>query len=158
MSGSGSPVVWVPDGVGLRLAVVATRWHAEITDALVDGALRAAKDALVASPTLVRVPGAVELPIVVAALAAGHDAVVALGVVIRGGTPHFDYVCQSVTEGLTRVALDTGVPIGFGILTCDTVEQARDRAGLPSSTEDKGREATFAALETANVLRELRPG
>ncbi|WP_131747573.1 6,7-dimethyl-8-ribityllumazine synthase [Frankia sp. Cppng1_Ct_nod] len=158
MSGSGSPVVWVPDGVGLRLAVVATRWHAEITDALVDGALRAAKDALVASPTLVRVPGAVELPIVVAALAAGHDAVVALGVVIRGGTPHFDYVCQSVTEGLTRVALDTGVPIGFGILTCDTVEQARDRAGLPSSTEDKGREATFAALETANVLGELRPG
>ncbi|SBW26419.1 hypothetical protein FDG2_4906 [Candidatus Protofrankia californiensis] len=76
--------------------------------------------------------------------------------VIRGGTPHFDYVCQSVTEGLTRVALDSGVPVGFGVLTCDTVEQARDRAGLPSSTEDKGREATFAVLETANVLRELR--
>ncbi len=101
-------------------------------------------------------PGAVELPVVAAALAADHDAVVALGVVIRGGTPHFDYVCQSVTAGLTRVALDTGVPVGFGVLTCDTVEQARDRAGLPSSGEDKGREAAFAALTTATVLRELR--
>ncbi|WP_131768020.1 6,7-dimethyl-8-ribityllumazine synthase [Candidatus Protofrankia californiensis] len=158
MSGYGSPAPLVPDGAGLRLAVVATRWHGEITDALVDGALRAAKDAAVTSPLLVRVPGAVELPVVAAALAADHDAVVALGVVIRGGTPHFDYVCQSVTEGLTRVALDTGVPVGFGVLTCDTLEQARDRAGLPSSTEDKGREATFAVLETANVLRELRHG
>ncbi len=118
--------------------------------------MRAAKDAGVASPAVVRVPGAVELPVVAAALAADHDAVVALGVVIRGGTPHFDYVCQSVTAGLTRVALDTGVPVGFGVLTCDTVEQARDRAGLPSSGEDKGREAAFAALMTANVLRELR--
>ncbi len=103
-------------------------------------------------------PGAVELPIVAAALAARHDAVVALGVVIRGGTPHFDYVCQSVTQGLTEVALDTGIPVGFGVLTCDTVEQALDRAGLPSSAEDKGREATFAALETATVLRDLRHG
>ncbi len=158
MSGCGLPAPLVPDGAGLRLAVVATRWHGEITDALVDGALRAAKDAGVTSPVLVRVPGAVELPVVAAALAADHDAVVTLGVVIRGGTPHFDYVCQSVTEGLTRVALDTGVPVGFGVLTCDTVEQALDRAGLPSSTEDKGREATFAALETANILRELRHG
>ncbi|WP_131787114.1 6,7-dimethyl-8-ribityllumazine synthase [Protofrankia symbiont of Coriaria ruscifolia] len=156
MSGYGLPAPLVPDGAGLRLAVVATRWHGEITDALVDGALRAAKDAGVTSPVLVRVPGAVELPVVAAALAVNHDAVVALGVVIRGGTPHFDYVCQSVTEGLTRVALDSGVPVGFGVLTCDTVEQARDRAGLPSSTEDKGREATFAVLETANVLWELR--
>ncbi|WP_250287365.1 MULTISPECIES: 6,7-dimethyl-8-ribityllumazine synthase [unclassified Frankia] len=158
MSGQGAPAPVIPDGTGLRLAVVATRWHAEITDALVDGALRAAKDAGAASPLLVRVPGAVELPVVTAALAAGHDAVVALGVVIRGGTPHFDYVCQSVTQGLTRVALDTGVPVGFGVLTCDTAEQALDRAGLPSSAEDKGREATFAALETATVLRDLRHG
>ncbi len=156
MSGTGSPAGSVPHGAGLRLAVVAARWHSEIADALLDGALRAAKDAGVASPTVVRVPGAVELPVVAAALAADHDAVVALGVVIRGGTPHFDYVCQSVTAGLTRVALDTGVPVGFGVLTCDTVEQARDRAGLPSSGEDKGREAAFAALTTATVLRELR--
>ncbi|AEH10601.1 MULTISPECIES: 6,7-dimethyl-8-ribityllumazine synthase [Protofrankia] len=158
MSGQGAPAPSIPDGAGLRLAIVATRWHAEITDALVDGALRAAKDAGVASPLLARVPGAVELPIVAAALAARHDAVVALGVVIRGGTPHFDYVCQSVTQGLTEVALDTGIPVGFGVLTCDTVEQALDRAGLPSSAEDKGREATFAALETATVLRDLRHG
>lgn len=156
MSGTGSPSAPIPDGAGLRLAVVAARWHGEITDALLDGALRAAKDAGVATPVVVRVPGAVELPVVAAALAASHDAVVALGVVIRGGTPHFDYVCQSVTAGLTRVALDTGVPIGFGVLTCDTVEQAQDRSGLPPATEDKGREAAFAALETAKVLRGLR--
>jgi 6,7-dimethyl-8-ribityllumazine synthase len=138
------------------LAVVATRWHAEITDALLAGALRAAKDAgLAGAPTVVRVSGAVELPLVAAALAERHDAVVALGVVIRGGTPHFDYVCQFVTAGLARVTLDAKVPIGFGVLTCDTVEQARDRAGLPESSEDKGREATLAALDTAAVLREL---
>ena len=95
---------------------------------------------------VVRVPGAVELPVVAAALAAGHDAVVALAVVVRGGTPHFDYVCQSVTTGLTRVALDAGKPVGFGVLTCDTLEQARDRAGLAGSREDKGREAALAAL------------
>jgi 6,7-dimethyl-8-ribityllumazine synthase len=76
--------------------------------------------------------------------------------VVRGGTPHFEYVCQSVTAGLTRVALDSGKPVGFGVLTCDTIEQARDRAGLAGSSEDKGREAALAALETALVLRELR--
>jgi 6,7-dimethyl-8-ribityllumazine synthase len=136
--------------------VVATRWHAEITDSLLAGALRAAKDVgLAQSPTVARVSGAVELPVVVAALAARHDAVVALGVVIRGGTPHFEYVCQFVTAGLARVTLDSGVPVGFGVLTCDTVEQARDRAGLPGSSEDKGREATLAALDTAVVLRDL---
>ncbi|OAA25932.1 6,7-dimethyl-8-ribityllumazine synthase [Frankia sp. EI5c] len=156
MSGAGAPAEELPDGSGVRLAIVATRWHAEITDALLGGALRAAKDTgVTVSPTVVRVSGAVELPVVAAALAARHDAVVALGAVIRGGTPHFDYVCRFVTDGLARVTLDSGVPVGFGLLTCDTVEQARDRAGLPGSAEDKGREATLAALDTAVVLRGL---
>ncbi|KJE21326.1 6,7-dimethyl-8-ribityllumazine synthase [Frankia torreyi] len=156
MSGFGAPQEVLPPVAGLRLAIVATRWHAEITDALLAGALHAAKDTgLATAPTVVRVSGAVELPVVAAALAQRHDAVVALGVVIRGGTPHFDYVCQFVTAGLARVTLDARVPVGFGVLTCDTVEQARDRAGLPDSSEDKGREATLAALDTAAVLREL---
>ncbi|MCK9905228.1 6,7-dimethyl-8-ribityllumazine synthase [Parafrankia colletiae] len=156
MSGAGAPAEELPDAGGLTLAIVATRWHAEITDSLLGGALRAAKDAGVPhAPTVVRVSGAVELPVVAAALASRHDAVVALGAVIRGGTPHFDYVCRFVTDGLARVTLDSGVPIGFGLLTCDTVEQARDRAGLPGSAEDKGREATLAALDTAVVLRGL---
>jgi 6,7-dimethyl-8-ribityllumazine synthase len=105
---------------------------------------------------VVRVPGAFELPVVCAQLATDHDAVVALGLVIRGGTPHFEYVCDAVTSGCTRVALDTGKPVGFGVLTCDTVGQARDRSGLPGSNEDKGREAVLAAVETALTLRELR--
>ena len=86
----------------------------------------------------------------------GADAVVALGVVIRGGTPHFEYVCSAATDGLTRVALDTGVPVGFGVLTCDTDAQALDRAGLSGSSEDKGAEATLAALETARVIAAIR--
>ncbi|THJ75619.1 6,7-dimethyl-8-ribityllumazine synthase [Candidatus Frankia alpina] len=156
MSGFGAPQEVLPPVAGLRLAIVATRWHAEITDGLLAGALRAVKDTgLVTVPEVVRVAGAVELPVVAAALAQRHDAVVALGVVIRGGTPHFDYVCQFVTAGLARVTLDARVPVGFGVLTCDTVDQARDRAGLTDSTEDKGREATLAALDTAAVLREL---
>jgi 6,7-dimethyl-8-ribityllumazine synthase len=96
---------------------------------------------------------------VAAALAEkGYEAVVALGVVIRGGTPHFDYVCSAATDGLNRVALDTGAAIGFGVLTCDTDEQALDRAGLEGSQEDKGYDATAAALQTASTLRKIRSG
>lgn len=157
MSGRGAPPDQPVDASRLRLAIVATRWHEEISGALLDSALRTAEECGVPAPTAVRVPGAVELPVVVAALTEGHDAVVALGLVLRGGTPHFDYVCDAVTAGVARAALDSGTPVGFGVLTCDTLEQARDRAGLPGSREDKGREATLAALETALVLRELRP-
>jgi 6,7-dimethyl-8-ribityllumazine synthase len=107
---------------------------------------------------VVRAPGAVELPVVAQALAERHDAVVALGVVIRGGTPHFEYVCDAVTAGLTRVALDTHTPVGNGVLTCDTEEQALARAGLPDSAEDKGRESVLAALDAARTLRCLRTG
>jgi 6,7-dimethyl-8-ribityllumazine synthase len=156
VSGVGRPRGEAVDAAGLTLALVATRWHAEITDSLVERALAAAKACGIDAPLVVRVPGAVELPVVAAEAAASHDAVACLGTVIRGGTPHFEYVCDSVTYGLARVALDAGKPVGNGVLTCDTLEQARQRCGLDGSSEDKGWEAVVAALETALVLRSLR--
>ncbi|MFJ6677067.1 6,7-dimethyl-8-ribityllumazine synthase [Actinosynnema sp. NPDC091369] len=158
MSGEGRPEDVVPDAAGLTLGVVATRWHTKITDNLVERALAAAAKAGVASPTVVRVAGAVELPVVAQELARTHDAVVALGVVIRGGTPHFEYVCDAVTAGLTRVALDESTPVGNGVLTTNDEDQALARAGFPDSVEDKGFEACVAALDTALVLRGLRAG
>lgn len=156
MSGEGRPRVEVPEAGGLRLAIAAIRWHEEITGQMLDRARTAAREAGIPEPTVVRVPGSVELPVVCQQLAHQHDAVVALGVVIRGGTPHFEYVCDSVTQGLTRVALEESTAIGNGVLTTDSREQALARAGFPDSVEDKGFEATAAALETALVLRELR--
>ena len=155
MSGAGAPLT-VVDASGLSLAIISTRWHEEITGALLDSAVRTARECGIHAPTVLRTPGAVELPVVAQALAANHDAVVCLGLVLRGGTPHFEYVCDAVTAGCLRVALDTGTPVGFGVLTCDTEQQARDRSGLPGAPEDKGREATLAALETALLLRDLR--
>jgi 6,7-dimethyl-8-ribityllumazine synthase len=155
VSGGGQPHLAAIDGRQLRVAVVASQWHEPVMNGLVAGARRAIADAKVESCVVVRAPGCFELPVVARALALdGFDAVVALGVVIRGGTPHFDYVCRAVTEGLTRVAIDTGVPVGFGVLTCDNEEQALDRAGLEDSHEDKGYEATHAALSTALLLRD----
>ncbi|SDN71673.1 6,7-dimethyl-8-ribityllumazine synthase [Allokutzneria albata] len=156
MAGEGRPEQVVPDASGLRLGIAATTWHAEITGSLLERAVEAAAKAGIASPTVVRVAGAVELPVVCQQLARTHDAVVALGVVIRGGTPHFEYVCDAVTAGLTRVALDESTPVGNGVLTCDTVEQAVARSGQPDSVEDKGFEACVAALDTALTLRALR--
>jgi 6,7-dimethyl-8-ribityllumazine synthase len=156
MSGQGAPEVRPVDAAGLTLGIVATTWHAELTESLLARAVAAAAACGVPTPTVVRAPGAVELPVVAQALAERHDAVVALGVVVRGGTPHFEYVCDAVTAGLTRVALDAGKPVGNGVLTCETEQQARDRAGLPGSAEDKGWEAAVAALATALTLRELR--
>jgi 6,7-dimethyl-8-ribityllumazine synthase len=158
MSGSGAPAARPVDARNLTLAIVATRWHDQITTALLESAERTAKECGVEEPTVVRVAGAVELSVVAQALAKGHDAVVALGLVLRGGTPHFEYVCDAVTAGLTRVALDTHTPVGNGVLTCDTEEQALDRAGLPDSAEDKGREAVLAALDAARTLKCLRTG
>jgi 6,7-dimethyl-8-ribityllumazine synthase len=153
MSGGGAPDLDL-DGSGLRVVVVAAEWHRVVTDALVEGARRGLAGARVEQVEVVRVPGAFELPVVAQAAArSGADAVVALGVVIRGGTPHFDYVCRAATDGLGRVALDTGVPVGFGLLTCDTEQQALDRSGLPGSVEDKGLEAAQAAVATAVTLR-----
>jgi 6,7-dimethyl-8-ribityllumazine synthase len=156
MSGDGRPALEIPEATGLRLAVAATRWHADIVDVLVERALAVAGKAGVEQPTVVRVPGTVELPVVCQELARSHDAVVALGVVVRGGTPHFEYVCDAVTAGLTRVALDEHTPVGNGVLTCNTHQQAVDRAGGPGAAEDKGAEACVAALATALALRGLR--
>lgn len=156
MSGHGAPAV-AADGHGLRVAVVAASWHDEVMTGLLDGALRGLTEAGVEDPLVVRVPGTVELSVACARLAPSHDALVALGVVVRGGTPHFDYVCQSATVGLTEVAVRTGVPVGFGVLTCDDDAQARDRSGLPGSREDKGHEAATAAVATAATLRALAP-
>lgn len=155
MSGEGSPDL-VVDGTGLTVTVVAGEWHARIADGLLAGAKRVL-DASGAEYAIVRVPGSFELPVVSkAALDHGADAVVALGVIVRGGTPHFEYVSAAATQGLTRVALDTGKPVGFGVLTLDNEQQGLDRAGLPGSKEDKGAEAAAAALATAVVLRNLR--
>src|SRR3954465_15645374 len=145
-----------PDASDLRLAVAAATWHGEIVDVLLERALATAREAGIATPTVVRVAGTVELPVVCQQLARTHDAVVALGAVVRGGTPHFEYVCDAVTAGLTRVSLDESTPIGNGVLTVNAEEQAVARAGFPDSVEDKGFEACVAALEAAMVLRGLR--
>ncbi|GAA3603392.1 6,7-dimethyl-8-ribityllumazine synthase [Marihabitans asiaticum] len=151
MSGHGAPTTTC-DARGLRAVVVAASWHTEVMDGLVDGARRGAGACGIDDITVVRVPGTFELPVAAARLAPDHDAVIALGVVIRGGTPHFDYVCQAATVGLTEVSVRTGVPVGFGVLTCDDEAQALDRSGLPGSSEDKGYEAATAALATAVTL------
>jgi len=160
MSGSGSPdldLAGAPGVADLHVAVVAAQWHTLVMDGLLTGAMRTLAQAGVAEAALVRVPGAFELPLAAKALAqAGYHAVVALGVVIRGGTPHFEYVCQAATQGLTQVSLETGVPIGFGVLTCDDEQQALDRSGLPGSREDKGAEAAQAAVATALLLDQIR--
>ena len=159
MSGAGSPAATSQpiDCGDVRVAVLAASWHEQAMAGLVAGATRALQEYRAEAPGVVRVPGSFELPVVAAALAEqGYEAIVALGVVIRGGTPHFDYVCRSVTDGLGRVALDRGVAIGFGLLTCDDEQQALDRAGLPGSPEDKGYEAASAALVTAMTLRRVR--
>ncbi|GAB2754552.1 6,7-dimethyl-8-ribityllumazine synthase [Salinifilum aidingensis] len=158
MSGEGRPRVDVPRAGGLRIGIAAIRWHAQFVEQMLVRAQEAAREAGAAEPTVVRVPGSVELPVVCQQLAHQHDAVVALGVVVRGSTPHFDYVCDSVTQGLTRVALDESTAVGNGVLTCETDQQALERAGFEDSVEDKGFEATAAALETALVLRDLRGG
>src|SRR6478609_1094948 len=155
MAGHGAPDAETFDASGLRVAVVAASWHTQVMDGLLAGTERALSD-FNATATTVRVPGTFELPVVASALAQqGYDAIVALGVVIRGGTPHFDYVCNAATDGLVRVGLDHTVAIGFGVLTCDNDAQALDRAGLAHSREDKGYEATSAALLTARTLAEV---
>lgn len=155
MSGAGLPELAVPDSTGVRVGVVTSHWNEAITAQLRREAVAQAEESG-ATVTDVTVVGALEIPVVVQQLARNHDAVVALGCVIRGGTPHFDYVCDSVTQGLSRVALDSGKPVGNGVLTCNTVEQAVQRAGGEGALENKGREAMAAALHTVSILRSLR--
>ena len=156
MSGSGAPEQSAPHARGMRVTVVAAQWHERVMEGLVTGALRAVEEAG-AQASVVRAVGSFELPVLAAAAArGGAEAVVALGVVIRGGTPHFDYVCRAATDGLSRVALDTGVPVGFGVLTCDDEAQALARCGGPVAEEDKGYEAACAAMSTALTLAAMR--
>jgi 6,7-dimethyl-8-ribityllumazine synthase len=151
MSGAGAPKIEI-DASGLQVAVIVTSWHSEITDGLLAGAERALKAAGNTEYEVWRVPGAYELPLAAQfAIDAGAEVVVALGVVIQGDTPHFDYVCKAATDGLMRVGLDAGVPIGFGLLTVNTEQQALDRAGLAGSKEDKGAEAVEAAVQMARL-------
>jgi 6,7-dimethyl-8-ribityllumazine synthase len=152
----GAPTIST-DGSGLRVAVVAASWHQTVMDGLLHGARRGLADAGVTDVDVIRVPGTFELPVACASLADRYDALVALGVVIRGGTPHFEYVCQAATVGLTDVATRSRTPIGFGVLTCDDEAQALDRAGLPGSSEDKGHEAATAAVATVAALRAPEP-
>ncbi|MCH9815192.1 MAG: 6,7-dimethyl-8-ribityllumazine synthase [Actinomycetia bacterium] len=157
MSGAGAPQSQ-GRAPGRRVAILAASWHEDVMDGLLAGARRSAQ-ASEADVAEFRVPGAFELPVVAKrAIAAGFEGVVALGVVIRGGTPHFEYVSQAVTSGLTQVAAETGVPVGFGVLTCDDEAQALDRAGLPGSSEDKGAEAFDAVVSTLTTLNELSYG
>lgn len=156
MSGSGVPDMPDLDASGVSLAIVASTWHDTVCDALLEGALRVARAGGIDEPKVVRVLGAIEIPVVAQELARQYDAVVALGVVIRGGTPHFEYVCDAVTQGLTRVSLDASTPVANGVLTVNSEAQAIDRSGLPDSSEDKGAQAAAAALSTALVLRALR--
>ncbi|MEU7629461.1 6,7-dimethyl-8-ribityllumazine synthase [Nocardia sp. NPDC049220] len=156
MSGTGVPIFALEDAKNLSLGIVASRWHTQICDTLLANAERVAKDAGVHRITVVRCAGAMELPVVAQELAKSHDAVVALGVVVRGDTPHFEYVCDAVTAGLTRVSLDEGTPVANGVLTTNNERQALDRAGLPDSHENKGEQAAAAALDAALTLRALR--
>jgi 6,7-dimethyl-8-ribityllumazine synthase len=156
VSGVGRPEEGVLDAAGVRLGIVCTRWNAQVVGVLLDRALLAAEKCGVPDPTVVQVAGALELPVAAQELTRHCDAVVALGAVIRGGTPHFEHVCRAAVDGLARVALDERTPVGNGVLTCDTLDQAVRRAGGRGSTEDKGYEATVAALDAALVLGGLR--
>ncbi len=155
MAGHGAPSLSI-DAAGAKVAIVASSWHTEVLEGLIAGSQRTLTAAGVTEVDLIRAAGSFELPIIAQACArADYDAVIALGVIIRGGTPHFEYVSAAATDGLSRVALDTGVPVGFGLLTCDDETQALDRAGLPDSVEDKGAEAAEAALATWATLKSI---
>ncbi len=157
MSGEGQPTLET-NGTGLSITIVAGLWHNRIADGLFAGAQRVV-EASGATVTIVHVPGSFELPVAAkVALESGADAVVALGVIVRGETPHFDFVASAATDGLTRVALDSGKPVGFGVLTVDDEQQGLDRAGLPGSKEDVGGRAAEAAIAMVHVLRATRAG
>lgn len=153
MSKEGLPEISV-NGKGRKVAVIAAQWYGKVTDALTERASQTLEEAG-AEVTVVRVPGTFELPVACARLADKFDAMIALGVVVRGGTPHFDYVCEGATQGLIQVMVNTGKPIGFGVLTCNTEQEAIDRSGLPGSAGDKGREAAEAVLATLEAIESV---
>lgn len=157
MSGEGRPEYVVEGATGMKVAIVAASWHENIMEGLIAGATKAIANSG-AQSELIRVAGSFELSVVALAAARnGYDAVVALGVIVKGSTDHYEWIARAATEGLLRASMDTGVPIGFGVLTTQNEIQAVDRAGLAGSHEDKGGEAAAAALGTAVILRDLRP-
>ena len=155
MAGFGDPHTQPVDAAGLKLGIVGSRWHNDLVDHMIERARAAAEACGVTEVIVARVAGSVELPVVAQAMAKRCDAVVALGVVIKGETQHFEYVCDAVTSGLTRVALDEQTPVAHGVLTVDSLGQAKDRAGLEDSIEDKGWQATVAVLDAALAIRAL---
>jgi 6,7-dimethyl-8-ribityllumazine synthase len=155
MSGK-SPKIIVKELSGARAAIISARWHSEICDLLVDGAKRAITESKISDISVHEVPGSFELPLAAKfALENGADFAVVVGVVVRGETPHFDYVCKGVTDGIMKVSLDLGKPIGFGVLTVENIEQAIARSGGPGSKEDKGYDSAIAALELLRLHRQL---
>lgn len=143
-----SPSMTIKNLAGRRIGIVSSRWHPEICEALVEGSRRALKEANITDIELRYVAGSFEIPLMAKrVLDQGCDAVIALGLVLRGETPHFDYVCQGVTNGVMEVMLKTGKPIGFGVLMCDSLDQAIARSGVSGSKEDKGYDAAVAALD-----------
>ncbi|WIM94677.1 6,7-dimethyl-8-ribityllumazine synthase [Actinoplanes oblitus] len=156
MAGFGDPHMQTVDAAGLRLGIVGSRWHNDLVDHMMERARAAAEACGVTDIVTARVAGSVELPVVAQALAKRCDAVVALGVVIKGETQHFEYVCDAVTAGLTRVSLDEQTPVAHGVLTVHSLGQARDRAGLEDSIEDKGWQSTVAVLDAALAIREVQ--
>ncbi len=156
MSINGTPDLAAIPASGLNFSIVAASWHEEIMTGLLSGAISYLNSCNAASIDVIRVPGSFELPIAVQSEL--HNprihAAIALGLVLRGDTPHFDYVCSGVTNGLMQVMLSTGKPIGFGLLTCNSISEAFDRAGLPGSTSNKGAEAANAAVALATQFNQ----
>ncbi len=142
-----APTISIPQMPNLKAIIISASWHPEICDALVAGAKRGFAAAGINNPTVKTVAGSFELPLAAQlAFEQGFDIAVVVGLVLRGGTPHFDYVCQGVTNGVMQVSLNKSKPIGFGVLMCDQLSQAKNRAGLPGSKEDKGYDSALAAM------------
>ena len=154
MSGN-APQIALPQLPHARVAIISSSWHLDICNDLIAGALRALKDAGIADTTVIHVPGSFEIPLASQiTFEQGYDAVVAVGLVLKGETPHFDYVCQGVTQGILDVSLKFSRPIGFGVLMCNTLEQAIARSGRPGSIEDKGFDSAVAAIRLLELKKE----
>jgi 6,7-dimethyl-8-ribityllumazine synthase len=142
-----APAVQIKKSPDLKAAVISASWHPEICQSLIDGAVRGFESSGISTVEIRKVAGSFELPLATQlAFDSGFDIAVVVGLVLRGETPHFDYICQGVTSGIMQVSLSRSKPIGFGVLMCDTIEQAKARAGFPDSFEDKGFDSAIAAL------------
>jgi 6,7-dimethyl-8-ribityllumazine synthase len=154
MSGN-APQIALPQLPHARVAIISSSWHLDICNDLIAGASRALKDAGITDTTVIHVPGSFEIPLASQiAFEQGYDAVVAVGLVLKGETPHFDYVCQGVTQGILDVSLKFSRPIGFGVLMCNTLEQAIARSGRSGSIEDKGFDSAVAAIRLLELKKD----